>query len=482
MHMVDVHVGCGDAMVDRLAIATLHAFLELVVRACKRFRSLVWACMRASVCCVQTLSTFLFHSSTHMAQYWMQPASGQHQSSDMANSGAGEHHLSPTAFVSQTATTIVATTHTAANVVPLCQPGGLAVPPPAPSLFYPGSMHVPMFAPGPPPPPQQQPQQFVYAHPQLYQLTPGGSAFPTGGLLYPPSASAGAGFGVAMQYGAPPAPYFSANGLVMSAHGGPGAASAVHAAYHPAAGAWPADFRQPFISNPSVAPGASQLGRVAYAGHSAAASPATYAGDVKVESVPQHGNDEAPAAGEGDAPGDGDAVDEDSGGGHNPAFPAKRIRRRGNNAFTAAPGEIRKCRFCPYSSESPINVTRHERSHTGLKPFACTHCSYRSARSDDLAKHILRHSAKAVDKPFKCTKCPYATIDVSNYRRHERSHERKEERRQRKEAALQVRDWDIRSCSHRFAVSIVPAHSECLSIPPARRCSPLAPHVVCLHS
>ena len=55
-------------------------------------------------------------------------------------------------------------------------------------------------------------------------------------------------------------------------------------------------------------------------------------------------------------------------------------KRRTNNAFTAAPGEITRCRFCPYSSESPINVSRHERSHTGVKPFACVHCTYRSAR------------------------------------------------------------------------------------------------------
>ena len=83
---------------------------------------------------------------------------------------------------------------------------------------------------------------------------------------------------------------------------------------------------------------------------------------------------------------DDDDDDEDGGDdggepGHNRAFPDKKPKRRGNNAFTAAPGEITYCKFCPYSSESPINVTRHERTHTGVKPFACQHCAYRSARS-----------------------------------------------------------------------------------------------------
>ena len=41
-----------------------------------------------------------------------------------------------------------------------------------------------------------------------------------------------------------------------------------------------------------------------------------------------------------------------------------------SNALTASPGEITHCRFWLYSSKSPINVSRHERSHTGVKPLA----------------------------------------------------------------------------------------------------------------
>ena len=33
------------------------------------------------------------------------------------------------------------------------------------------------------------------------------------------------------------------------------------------------------------------------------------------------------------------------------------------------------------------------RTHTGEKPFACSSCPYRSARSDDLAKHMVRGNA-----------------------------------------------------------------------------------------
>ena len=81
-----------------------------------------------------------------------------------------------------------------------------------------------------------------------------------------------------------------------------------------------------------------------------------------------------------DADVDGDGGDDDEGGGDvDAAGVPTRQRRRTNNSFTAD-GDVTFCRFCDYSSESPMNVARHERSHTGLKPYACSHCPYRSSR------------------------------------------------------------------------------------------------------
>ncbi len=67
----------------------------------------------------------------------------------------------------------------------------------------------------------------------------------------------------------------------------------------------------------------------------------------------------------------------------------KRQRRRTNNSsLTSDDGGVITCRYCPHTSESPGAMVRHERTHTGAKPFACVHCQYTSSRSDDLAKHV----------------------------------------------------------------------------------------------
>ena len=79
-----------------------------------------------------------------------------------------------------------------------------------------------------------------------------------------------------------------------------------------------------------------------------------------------------------------------------------------------------KCAFCAYESSSSNNVVRHERTHTGVKPFACHFCAYRSTRSDDLAKHVMRHGVKP--RLYTCDHCSYVSVDVSNLRRHERTH------------------------------------------------------------
>jgi hypothetical protein len=48
------------------------------------------------------------------------------------------------------------------------------------------------------------------------------------------------------------------------------------------------------------------------------------------------------------------------------------------------------CSFCSYRGRSLSHVTEHERIHTGEKPFACEVCGYRARQSSSLHKHRTR--------------------------------------------------------------------------------------------
>lgn len=54
------------------------------------------------------------------------------------------------------------------------------------------------------------------------------------------------------------------------------------------------------------------------------------------------------------------------------------------------PGERFQCRFCPRRFSYRVYLVRHERSHTGEKPFACSICGKRFGLSSNLYQHERR--------------------------------------------------------------------------------------------
>ena len=88
-------------------------------------------------------------------------------------------------------------------------------------------------------------------------------------------------------------------------------------------------------------------------------------------------------------------VQGDSGSGHASALSeaergAKRRPRHTRVATVPVTGvSLYKCHYCSYIGDSG-GLSRHERTHTGERPFQCVHpgCTYASARSDDVVKHF----------------------------------------------------------------------------------------------
>jgi len=77
------------------------------------------------------------------------------------------------------------------------------------------------------------------------------------------------------------------------------------------------------------------------------------------------------------------------------------------------------CRYCDYRSSEKGNVTVHERRHTGEKPFGCRYCDYRSSQKGPVTAHERRHTG---EKPFGCRYCDYRSSQKSSVTAHERSH------------------------------------------------------------
>ena len=61
------------------------------------------------------------------------------------------------------------------------------------------------------------------------------------------------------------------------------------------------------------------------------------------------------------------------------------------------------CRFCNKIFSAPCHVTKHERIHTGEKPYSCEICGKTFAEKGNMKAHLARHMDskslyKVVDK------------------------------------------------------------------------------------